>query len=476
MDELAFLPAYKIRELIRTKQVSPRELTKLFLSRIEKYNPEYNAYTCVTSEQALEDADRVEKFLSEGNDNLPLLGVPVIVDGSVHLKGSSMRYGLNNDFNELPDDDSEEVKELRKAGAIILGKGNVSELGLTATTLNGISEQSKNPCKPQLSTGGQSGGVACAIAQGLACVGVGPDKNGGVRLPASYCGLNALKATRGRVPLVRHFPLGPLMKATVQHTPVARCVRDIGIMMNVLAYQDSNDYDRIRVDHDNYEVMCGCLPEKVKVGWIPQMDKFPLDPDVAEVYSSIKKTIVSQGLEICEVNLEVDGQLINHFCNFFSCEQYVPIVSMLEREDRCVSSSLMRGTHRWLNYTKTVTGASLAVSISYFSVVRDVIKKVFEECDVLITPASPMTPLTLDEVQEEDLYDGCFRYTLKSLSYLLLYNMSGHPSLVCPAGVTASGAPVGVNVVTDYCREDLLIKFSNYLENIFLLTGKCSPD
>ncbi len=135
---------------------------------------------------------------------------------------------------------------------------------------------------------------------------------------------------------------------------------------------------------------------------------------------------------------------------------------------------LMRGTHRWLNYAKTVTGVSISSGVNIFSRIREKFNTVLNDYDLIITPSSVMTPFTIEEVGEEDMVDGCFKYSLKALSYLLLNNLTGHPSMVLPAGVSVEGIPVGLNVVSKYCNEDLLFQFANALEETFELHGKTS--
>jgi Asp-tRNA(Asn)/Glu-tRNA(Gln) amidotransferase A subunit family amidase len=472
MDDLAYSHAHDIREMIKNKKISAVELTQHFLDRIDKYNDYYQAYNWVIPEQAMEDARRVDQWVAEGKVDLPLLGVPCIIDGGLRVSGTPLSYGCEMSMEEFPTIDGADVKVLKDSGIIILGKGNTSEFGLTATTINSLSPQAKNPFNELYSAGGSGGGSAVAVAKGLAALAIGPDKNGGMRLPASYCGLTSIKPTRGRVPLIRRFPLSMINKAITQVSPIARCVRDASIVLNVLAYDEKADEDRLRIGHDNYEKMCNEPLRPVKIGWIPEFDQFPTDPDVAEICSRSVKLISGRGYHVDEIELDIDVEILKHYCNVFSCEHYIPIVSACEWDTSGMCDRLTRGTHRWLNYAKTVSGVSVSLGINQFNMIRKRFNDLLADYDLLITPASAMMPFTLDELEEQDITDGCFKYSLKSLSYLLLNNLSGHPSLVMPAGVNVAGIPVGLNIITKYCDESLLVQFASSMEETFDLHGK----
>lgn len=473
-DEIAYLHGHDLREMVKSKKISAVELTQHFLDRIEKYNDEYHAYDWVIQEEALESARQVDQWVAEGNTDLQLLGVPFIIDGGVRLKSTPLSYGCVFEVDEATVSDAIDVTMLKNAGAIILGKGNTSEFGMTATTINSISPETKNPLNPLYSTGGACGGAAAAIAKGLATMAIGPDKNGGMRLPASYCGMTSIKATRGRVPFVRDYVLSIIKKALTQISPMGRCVTDVAMALNVLAYDEENDYERLRVNHGDYETICHEPLPPIRIGWIPQIGELVVDRDVSEICDRSIKLLKSTGFDVDVLEFDIDIDILKHYCNVFSCEHYVPIVGLCEMDKSGASQQLRRGTHRWLNYAKTVTGVSISAGVNNFGLIRDKFDDFLKNYDLIITPSSTMTPLTIEELEEEDITDGCFRYSLKALSYLLLTNLSGHPSMVLPVGVTVDGLPVGFNVISKYCHEDLLLQFANVLEETFEIHGKTS--
>lgn len=473
-DEIAYLNAHTLRDMVKEKQLSAVEITQHFLRRIELYNDEFHAYDWVIPEKAMEDARQVDQWVAEGNTDLQLLGVPTIVDGAMHIEGLPLSYGCIVDVDEISKADSNDVKVLREAGAIILGKGNSSEFGLTASTISSISPEAKNPHNTLYSTGGANGGVAAALAKGLATVGIGPDKNGGMRLPASYCGLTSIKPTRGRVPFVREFLLSIINKALTQVCPMGRCVTDVAMILNTLAQEEKGDHERLRVGHDNYEEVCHEPPPDLRIGWIPQFANIPVDNDVAEICEYSIKLLRSSGHRIEPVEFDIGIDIFKDYCNVFSCEHYVPIVTLCELDKCGACDHLMRGTHRWLNYAKTVSGVGVSAGVNQFSVVREKFSQMLRQYDLLITPASVVTPLSLEDLKEENLVDGCFKYSIQALSNLLLSNLTGHPSLVLPAGVNVQGLPIGINVISKYCSEDLLFKFANSFEETFKLHGKIS--
>src|SRR6516162_620353 len=199
--DLAFTSATEQAELIRQKKVSPVELVKIYLERIEKLNPALLAYVTVYPEKALEAAHRAENALAKKEADLPpFLGVPVSVKDLDHVAGMRTTFSSKLFADYVPTEDAGYVRRLREAGFIILGKTNTPEFGtsLTVSELNGIC---RNPWNTDLSAAGSSGGAGAAVAAGLCPVAHGSDGGGSVRLPAAWNGVVGLKPSRGRISL-----------------------------------------------------------------------------------------------------------------------------------------------------------------------------------------------------------------------------------------------------------------------------------
>jgi amidase len=210
--DLAFTSAIEQAELIRRGKVSPVELVKIYLERIEKLNPALLAYVTVAPEQALEAARRAEKALAkEAADLPPFLGVPISIKDLDHVAGMRTTFSSKVFADYMATEDAAYVRRIRETGFIILGKTNTPEFGtsLTVSELNGIC---RNPWNTDLSAAGSSGGAGAAVAAGLCPVAHGSDGGGSIRLPSAWCGLVGLKPSRGRISLAPG--LGELIAGT----------------------------------------------------------------------------------------------------------------------------------------------------------------------------------------------------------------------------------------------------------------------
>ena len=195
--ELAFAGVARQADLVRAREVSPRELVDLYLERIERINPRLNAFRVVFDERAQAEAQQAEGRAGAG-DQRPLLGVPVAVKDNLDVAGEITTQG-SAAAGAPAEHDTEQVRLLREAGAILIGKTNMPELAVWPWTESQAWGVTRNPWNPELSPGGSSGGSAAAVAAGLSAAASATDGGGSIRLPAAACGLVGLKTSRGRV-------------------------------------------------------------------------------------------------------------------------------------------------------------------------------------------------------------------------------------------------------------------------------------
>src|SRR5215210_6048484 len=232
-DELAFAGVARQAELIRGGDVSSRELVMLYLERIERLDPQLNAFRKVMSERALVDAQQADGRRGAG-DERPLLGVPIAVKDAEDVTGEVTTWGTAANFTPASQD-SELVRRLRAAGAVVIGKTNCPELVITGDTEGPAFGITRNPWNTEHSAGGSSGGSAAAVAAGLCAAATASDGAGSIRIPASNCGLVGLKPTRDRI------PLAPLKAHWYGMSVVgfeARSVEDAALLMSVGAEDD----------------------------------------------------------------------------------------------------------------------------------------------------------------------------------------------------------------------------------------------
>src|ERR1017187_5800578 len=234
--------AREIAAQIRAKAVSPVEVARIHLERIECLNPVLNAFVDCQPETVLEQARKAEKAVLQGDGLGPLHGVPLSIKSSIDVAGHRCEAGTRLRAGYIAAEDAPLVARLRAAGAIILGVTNAPELLMAWETDNLLYGRTKNPWDLTRTAGGSSGGEAAAIAAGLSAGGVGSDGGGSIRVPAHFCGICGLKPTPGRIPSTGHYPKagGPFALIGVVG-PMARTVEDVRVLFEVMAGWDDGD-------------------------------------------------------------------------------------------------------------------------------------------------------------------------------------------------------------------------------------------
>ncbi len=230
--DLAFTSALEQAQLIGNKEISPLELTQLYLDRIEQLDSSLNSFFTVMAEQAIADAKVKTEQLSNGNELPPFFGVPIAIKDFCPVEGVPCSYGVHLLRNRIATEDGGLVKKIRQAGFIILGKTATSEIGSAPYTEPKGFPPTRNPWNLDYTPGGSRGGSAAAVAAGLCAVAQGSDGGGSIRIPAACCGLVGIKPSRGRV---SSAPFGEKLSGLVAEGTLARTVADAAALLDVMA-------------------------------------------------------------------------------------------------------------------------------------------------------------------------------------------------------------------------------------------------
>src|SRR5712691_668892 len=282
-QELCFTSAVDLVALIGKKKVSPTEVVRAVLERIEKVNPGLNAYCTVAAEQALGAARKATAAVGKRSARLgPLHGVPVSIKDLTPTKGIRTTWGSKIFEHHVPDEDALIVERLKAAGAIVVGKTNTPEFGAGGNTFNAVFGATRNPWNPALTCGGSSGGAAVALATGMGPLAQGSDLGGSLRTPASFCGVLGFRTTPGLVP---SHPRALVWDTLGVAGPIARTVADVALMLSAIAGPD----DRAPL---SYEIDTSQFTRAVKapsikgwrLAWTPDLGGLiPVDEEVQRV-------------------------------------------------------------------------------------------------------------------------------------------------------------------------------------------------
>src|SRR5712691_5427555 len=262
-NDVAFLTISELSELIRSRKVSPVEITRTILERIEKLNPTLNAYITVTSDLAMKSAHEAESEIQQKKWRGPLHGVPVALKDLFDTAGVRTTAASALFKDRVPDQDAEVTRRLKAAGAVIVGKTNLHEFAFGGSSLVTYFGGVHNPFELGRIAGGSSGGSAAAVAAGLCYAALGSDTAGSIRQPAAYCGIAGLKPTYGLVSTRGVIPLS----WSLDHVgPMARTVADAAVLLQVIAGYDPEEITSVRMDVPNYTAALRTRPTSVRVG------------------------------------------------------------------------------------------------------------------------------------------------------------------------------------------------------------------
>ncbi|MGH7823468.1 MAG: amidase, partial [Candidatus Binatia bacterium] len=298
--ELTAMPLTEAAEAIRSREISPIELTEAYLGRIEKVNPEVNAYVTVTAERARTDARQATEEIARGNYRGALHGIPLALKDLFDTAGIRTTAGSKFFADHVPAVDSTAARRLREAGSVLLGKLATHEFAYGVTTNNPHFGPTRNPWDLSRIPGGSSGGSGAAIAAGLAATTLGTDTGGSIRIPSSLCGAVGLKPTYGRVSKAGVFPLSYIFD---HPGPIARRVADAAVVLEAIAGYDPADAASARVPVDAYVRELGKGVRGLRVG-VPRRHFYDrLDGEVAAAVEAALGVFSRLGAEVRDVDL-----------------------------------------------------------------------------------------------------------------------------------------------------------------------------
>ena len=444
--------AVETAEAVRSGRHTARYAVEQSLARIAARDGEIRAFTVVRAQQALAEADALDAG-GPGHDG-PLAGVPVAVKEEYDVTGHVTTLGGRG--NSTPATaDSEVIRRLRAAGAIIVGKTSMPEFGQFPHTESLRYGRTHNPHDLTRSAGGSSGGSAAAVAAGMVPVGMGADGGGSIRIPASCCGLVGLKPTRGRVsvsPLTQHwFGLVALGALT-------RTAADSALVLDVISGALPSDRWQLPSPRMPFAEAAAQPPRPLRIGWTTKaiVPGNTVDPQVAQALAALAERLAALGHDVEEISprwpMPTTAFLPQFYAGMRVEAGQVEHPDLLEPRTRATVRlsgwATDRVVDRALRSGERVTAA---------------LDTMFADWDVLLTPTLPVPPPPLGQL------DG--RGTLRSqilstplVGFTTIFNVSGHPAVSVPAGLTREGWPVGAQLVAGMGQEGRLLALAAQLE------------
>jgi aspartyl-tRNA(Asn)/glutamyl-tRNA(Gln) amidotransferase subunit A len=455
--DLAFASIEEVASLYRKRKLSPLELTRLMLARIDQLNPQLSAYITVTTDQALAQAKKAESELyrrKSHHDRGPLHGIPISLKDNIYTQDIRTTAGSKILSNFIPHHDAEVVTQLKEAGAILLGKTNMHEFAYGVTSNNPHYGPVRNPWDLYRIPGGSSGGSAAAVAAGLCYGSIGTDTGGSIRIPAALCGIVGLKPTLGRVSVEGVIPLSPKLDCV---GPLTRTVHDAALLLEPILARAKGE------PHAPPLKKASGIPRKFTLAIPKEFFLEVISPDVRVVFEASLATLKKQGARIEEIS--------------------IPLLK--ETEDAGNQIAWAEATHYhqgagWLpshaaDYGKDVLSRlemGTKVSATVYLSALELRKKFIQQFHLALEGAGvdaiavPTTPITAPLIDQESITMAEKNYSTRAL---LLRpnrpaNLAGVPAITVPCGFTLTGLPVGLQLIGAVTDEHLLLQIAHAFE------------
>ena len=456
--ELIYSDATKLAELIRTREVSPVEVMKAHLDRIEAVNPKVNAIVTIV-EDALKSAREAEAAVHRGDELGPLHGVPFTAKDSIDTAMVLTQRGTPIFRGRTPDTDATSVARLKRAGGILLAKTNLPEFSYGIESDNLLTGRTKNPWNLDLTPGGSSGGESAAIAAGMSPLGLGTDLAISVRGPAAHTGIVSLKATHGRVPMTGIWPREPRRFWHVG--PMARSIRDLSLAFSQLAGPDGQDgYSSSAISFDNGIGRSNKRP--LRVGWLVEPGFGPIDREVAA-------TVQAAAAALKDVGHTVESVRIPALERDFSLDVFTRL-HVLEMKPGFVETTAGRSEDEIGDMARFMLSLPDTPATDYIDAVqgaerlKDGYAEYFQKYDVLLTPVLP-TP-SFKHGQEELLINGQTIGAMGIMNITSHFSVTGLPAVSMRFGTSKEGMPIGVQIVGNWQAESTILHIASLLEQV----------
>jgi len=463
-DDICKMDAVTMSAEIRAKRLSPVEATQAILERMDRLEPTLHAYCTPTPELALQTAKRVESAIAHGEHVGPLAGVPVAVKDLICTKGITTTSGSYAYKDFIPDEDDVVVERLKAADAVILGKTNCPEFGYSGVGHNSVFPTTRNPWNPELTSGGSSSGSGAAVAAGMGPLALGSDGGGSIRIPSSFCGLYGLKASMGRVPLYpgtkdERYP-GVSSWESLEHIgPMTRTVADSALLMSVIAGPDPRDrYSLPAANHEWADCATGDI-KGLRVAYSADWGYAAVDPRV--------RAIVGEAVQVFEKQLGCTVEQVDpgwphpHNAFWATVANESDLRGLRAMVDRIGAENM---TPHVVEFIQTDWKAEqFTDALMVRKAIQNKMWRIMQNYDLLITPTLAVPPFEVG-IQGPDIIEGRQVESSEWLHFTYPLNFTGQPAASIPAGWTADGLPVGMQLIGRHLDDATVLRASAAFE------------
>jgi aspartyl-tRNA(Asn)/glutamyl-tRNA(Gln) amidotransferase subunit A len=464
--ELTIGEAHK---LLTQREISSLELTRAVLERIDEVEEKVGAFITVPTESALAKARRADQSIAAGTCS-PLTGIPLAIKDLICTKGLRTTCASRILENFIPPYDATVIKKLKHAGAVIVGKANMDEFAMGSSTENSGIKLTRNPWDLTRIPGGSSGGSAAAVAADMCLGALGSDTGGSIRQPASHCGVVGIKPTYGTV---SRFGLVAFASSLDQIGPLTKNVGDSALLMNAIAGYDASDSTSVPMDRPDYTSSLDDGLKGFRIG-IPREYNAPegLHPEVWAVVENAIKILEDIGAQCVEVSLPHTQYAVAAYYVIAPAEassnlaRYDGVKYGLRDKNPNSLMAMYKSTRSkgfGPEVQRRIIIGTYALSAGYYdayygkasqvrSLITEDFKKVFETCDIILSPVAPTPAFKIGEKIDDPLT------MYLSDIFTLSANLAGIPGISVPGGFSSDGLPIGLQIMGKHFDEPTLLK------------------
>ncbi|MCM8808883.1 MAG: Asp-tRNA(Asn)/Glu-tRNA(Gln) amidotransferase subunit GatA [Candidatus Omnitrophica bacterium] len=475
MNEIFNLGVCELSELYKKKEIKPSEVLSLLLEEIYRKDKEIHSYLYINQE-AIEEAKKVDEKIAKGENLKELEGIPISIKDNICTKGMPTTCASKILENFIPPYDATVIERLKEKGAIIIGKTNMDEFAFGSSTENSAFGPTKNPYNFERVPGGSSGGSTASVASNLCFASLGSDTGGSIRQPSAFCGVVGMKPTYGRV---SRYGLVAFASSLDQIGPITKNVKDNALLLKIISGKDKMDSTSVDIEVCDYLDFLNKDLNKLKIGIPKEYFIEGIDKEIKEKIFEILKILENQGMIVEEISLPhtdygiatyyiiATAEASSNLARFdgvkygYRSKSYKNLIEMYMKT---------RGEGFGEEVKRRIILGTFVLSSGYYEAyylkaqkVRTLIKSDFEQAfkkvDIILTPTTPELPFKLGEKKDEPL-----KMYLSDI-FTVNVNLTGLPAISIPCGFSSDKLPIGVQFISPYFKEEILLNLSYKLEN-----------
>ena len=453
MNNIHSRSALELSDAFSKGSLSPVEVTRAILKRVDDWEPKLNAMYLLHRESALRQAESAEVRWQKRTPLSPLDGVPITIKENIYTKGDPAPIGTAAMDLAPKEFDAPPAARVREAGCVLLGKTTMPDFGMLSSGVSSFHGVTRNPWRLDRNTSGSSSGAGAAGAASYGPLHLGTDSGGSVRLPATHCGLFGLKPSLGRVPI---YP--PFMARVTG--PMTRSVAEAALLMNVLTKPDASDYMSVPYQAIDFTDL-RLEPRGLRIGLLREMKVgMPVHPDVAAALDAAARALANADAVVEEIDTFFTAEMMNGAACFFEARAYNDYAAMLPARQ----SKVLPFIAEWCtNRAPTFSSRDVMSAMNQIYACRDAAVRATQRYDFVLSPTSPILPYEAEYACPGNDPHNAFPH----ICFTLPWNLSEQPAASVNWSFSADGLPIGVQLIGKRFDDIGVMRIAHLIEQIW---------